>query len=98
MSKTEPTHVILFCAALLPATAPSLVFAQDVDALAKKLSNPIASLSSVPLQLNWDTDLGVDGEGERLTLNVQPVIPVSISDDWNMISRTILPITNQSDV
>ncbi|MBP6595912.1 MAG: transporter [Arenimonas sp.] len=83
---------------MLPATAPSLVFAQDVDALAKKLSNPIASLSSVPLQLNWDTDLGVDGEGERLTLNVQPVIPVSISDDWNMISRTILPITNQSDV
>lgn len=71
---------------------------ESADELAKKLSNPIASLISVPIQLNWDTDIGVDGEGERYTLNIQPVIPVSISDDWNLISRTIVPAIDQSDV
>ena len=68
----------------------------DADALAKQLSNPVASLISVPLQLNYDD--GYDGGGSRTFLNVQPVVPVSISDNWNMISRTILPIVYQDDV
>jgi hypothetical protein len=60
--------------------------------LAKQLSNPVASLISVPFQFNWDTGIG-EKDADRLTLNVQPVIPFSISEDWNLISRTILPIT-----
>ena len=71
---------------------------QDVDALAKQLSNPVASLISVPLQLNWDNGLGENGLGSKWLLNVQPVIPISLSDEWNVISRTILPIVAQSDV
>ncbi len=70
----------------------------DADALAKALSNPVAALISVPFQLNYDSGYGADGDGERWTLNIQPVIPVSISDDWNMISRTILPVIDQSGV
>lgn len=72
--------------------------AQDADALAKALSNPVAALISVPLQLNYDSGYGAGGDGDRFTLNIQPVIPVGISDDWNMISRTIVPVISQSDV
>ena len=64
----------------------------DADELAKKLSNPIASLISVPFQINFDLGAGAGGDGFAFTINIQPVIPISISDDWNMISRTILPI------
>lgn len=59
--------------------------------LAQQLANPVASLISVPLQGNWDFGLGVS-DATRFTLNVQPVIPLSISDDWNLIIRTILPV------
>ena len=68
----------------------------DADALAKQLSNPVAALISVPLQVNYDS--GYDNGGEKWQLNLQPVIPVSISEDWNMISRTILPVIDQHDV
>ena len=65
--------------------------------LAKQLSNPIAALISVPFQANEDFNIG-PANGDRFILNIQPVIPISISKDWNLILRTILPIISQHDV
>lgn len=72
--------------------------ADDPAALAKKLANPVAALISFPLQHNFDFGMGPDGGGYRYTLNVQPVIPIALSKEWNLISRTIVPIIGQSDV
>ncbi|MDI9244255.1 transporter [Marinobacter sp. CHS3-4] len=66
--------------------------------LAKQLANPVAALVSVPLQLNYDENIGPGDKGKRWTMNVQPVIPVDLSPEWNLISRTILPLTAQDDV
>jgi len=83
-------------AAAVDATAPS----GDSSAadLAKKLSNPIASLISVPFQFNFDQNIGPNDDGERYQLNVQPVIPISLNEEWNLISRTIVPIIYQDDI
>ena len=65
--------------------------------LAKKLANPVAALISVPIQANYDEDIGLD-DGSVWRINIQPVIPFSIGQDWNLISRTILPVIDQKDV
>lgn len=59
--------------------------------LAKKLQNPVANLISVPIQNNWDFGIG-QADAMRFTANVQPVIPFSLGGNWNLITRTIMPI------
>lgn len=75
------------------AMSSPLLVAQEAD-LAKKLANPISDLISVPIQSNYDFGIG-SGDGTKWTTNIQPVIPLAISDDWNLISRTILPVVDQ---
>ena len=76
-------------AALAHETPPPA--GDDSVELAKELSNPIASLISVPVKLDWDTGIGAVG-ADRYTYVVQPVIPFSLDADWNLITRTITPI------
>jgi len=82
----------------IACTISQLLQAQsDADALAKALQNPVASLISVPFQGNFDYGVG-SSDGSRFTLNIQPVIPISISEDWNLIGRVILPVISQNSV
>ena len=86
-------RAFLLAAPLLAATSP--VLAQDSDHdLAKKLNNPVASLTSVPLQFNYDCCFKPVGS-DRVTLNVQPVMPFGVTRDWNLIVRTIVPVIEQ---
>jgi len=71
---------------------------EDPAALAKKLSNPVSSLISLPFQSTFDFGMGPDGHGFRQTLNISPVIPIALNKDWNLISRTIVPIMGQHNV
>jgi hypothetical protein len=86
-----------------PSTSPQLAsIAQGPDDssadLAKKLSNPVSDLTIVPLQNDFDFGGGPKDDGFRYTLKLQPVIPISLSERWNLISRTIIPFIEQRNM
>jgi len=60
-------------------------------AIAKKLQNPVGDIISVPFQSNTNFNYGPH-QGTQELLNVQPVIPIHINENWNVIARTILPL------
>jgi hypothetical protein len=80
---------VLVCLVLVNAT-----FAQDESDLAKKTQNPIEDMISLPLQNNINFNVGPDNKTQYI-LNIQPVIPMQLNENWNWIHRTILPVINQ---
>src|SRR6187397_3082569 len=76
-------------------TSPGQPAAAGDDAeLAKKLSNPISDLVSVPFQFNWEQNAGPDKQ-TRFILNVQPVMPFTLTPRVNLIARVIVPFVSQ---
>jgi len=69
----------------------------DAGKLARQTQNPIADLISLPFQWNIGIDSGPDNRTSSV-LNIQPMIPFNLSTDWNLITRTIVPIVNQPPV
>lgn len=69
-----------------------------VQQLAKKLQNPVAKLTNFQFQNNFEHKLGPEEEGYRYTLRSQPIIPISLNEDWNLIFLPIIPYIYQRDV
>ncbi len=67
---------------------------EDADKLRKESQNPIASLISVPVQENWNFNIGPADRTQNV-LNIQPVIPVSLGNNWNLVVRWIAPVIYQ---
>lgn len=76
----------------------SSAFGDEAKDAATKLANPIAAMISVPFQYNYDSDIGKYDKGHMHKINFQPVVPITLNEDWNLISRTILPIVWQRNI
>ena len=68
----------------------------DTQSLAKAAQNPVANLISVPFQNNTDFN-ACPKEKTLNTLNIQPVLPFEVSENWNIITRTIIPVISQPE-
>jgi hypothetical protein len=88
-------HAVLV--AELMVVLPSGSQAQDSD-VQKQLTNPIASLTVVPIQANFDFKIGPAQDGSRVTTNIQPVVPFKLSEQTTLVVRTIVPIVAQDNI
>lgn len=93
----------LALSSLLAATALSPVLTLGAEdeaaaaaALAEAAQNPVSDLISVPMQLNMNFGTGPEDD-VQLVLNIQPVLPFALNDNWNLITRTIIPLISQPD-
>ena len=66
----------------------------SAEELAKLAQNPVGNLISVPFQNNTNFNVG-PLSGTQNILNIQPVIPIEVNPEWNIITRTILPVISQ---
>ncbi len=88
ISRRTSLKSLLLAASWVCASAHAELSPED---LAKIAQNPVGNLISVPFQENAYFNVGPQN-GTQNVLNIQPVIPITINEDWNIITRTILPI------
>ena len=96
-ARFRPTFLAILVAvsALFPAALP--VWAQESSEIAKQAQNPIASLISVPLENDFNPQTGINKE-DSYVLEMKPVVPFKLSDDWTLITRTIIPVIQVPDL
>lgn len=82
-------------ALVAPVHAQESVAADAAAEAAKKLANPVAAMISAPFQYNHDKLSGANAGATRNTLVLQPVFPASLNDDWNLITRVVMPVIEQ---
>ena len=75
-------------------SAPEGGVAIDQSTLAQQVNNPIANLISVPVENNWDFGIGT-AHANKYLANIEPVIPFSMNEDWNLITRTVVPVIDR---
>jgi hypothetical protein len=81
-------------AASAGAATPPGAAAPSNEELAKMTENPIANLISVPFQENANLNYGRSAKTQSV-LDIEPVIPIELNKDWNLITRTTLPVMSQ---
>jgi len=82
---------------LLMGLLAGSVLAQEEADLAKQTQNPVSDLISVPFQNNTNFGIG-PGDDTQNVLNIQPVWPFKLNEQWNLITRTIVPVISQPSV
>jgi hypothetical protein len=88
----SPTAWLLMGAIALAFAGPARA-EMSAEELAKLAQNPVGNVVSLPFQNNTNFNVG-PLNGTQNILNIQPVIPVSLSPEWNLITRTILPVVS----
>jgi len=90
MKNREMVCAIMTCLITVMFSAAPALAALSATELAKLAQNPVGNLISVPFQNNSNLNFGPENKTQNV-LNIQPVIPVSVNSDWNIITRTIVP-------
>lgn len=79
------------------STDDDFYIVEDESDLAKQSQNPVADLISLPFQNNINFNLGRHNRTQNI-LNIQPVAPFNLTENWNLITRTIAPVIYQPDI
>ena len=75
---------------------PDAAKENELEMLAKIAQNPVANVVSVPFQNNTNFGYGPpNNKGTQNVLNIQPVVPITLTGHWNLITRTIIPLISQ---
>ena len=95
MSSRHISSALIASTGILCAVLALPVHAElSAEELAKIAQNPVGAMISVPFQNNTNLNYGPE-KGTQNVLNIQPVIPISVNSEWNIITRTILPVISQ---
>jgi hypothetical protein len=98
MKKELAALCCFFAITFVPGIVADEVKKSGNAELAQELTNPIADLMTIPIQMTYDQNIGPEDEGTKLQTNIQPVIPFNLTDEWSAITRTIVPIVQQDEV